>query len=170
MTDGHKPSTAVVLSFCLTEASVYVLVTSVGADCYVCILSHGAIALRCGPRSLPPPKSLPPLPHPVPVLSQFTSSGPALLHTSVDTLHTHQSIHMNTIAVSILLFRHISVKYSNNLKFYQVKKFCQQPMKRHEHAWRPAGLVQSMIIAFLLLDCIPSMTEGSNNFSPNDVN
>lgn len=64
MTDGHKPSTAIVLSSYLTKASVYVLVTSVGADCYVCILSHSAIALRCSPHSLnnQPPKNLPPSP------------------------------------------------------------------------------------------------------------
>lgn len=57
MTDRLKPSTAVVLCRYLAEASVYVLVTSVGADCYVCILSHSAIALRCAPPTLRPPHS-----------------------------------------------------------------------------------------------------------------
>lgn len=47
MTDRHKPSTAVALHCYLAEASVYAPVTSVGAECYVCVLSHGAIALRC---------------------------------------------------------------------------------------------------------------------------
>lgn len=48
MTDWHKPSAAALARY-LTEASVYVLATSVGADCYVCVLSHSAIALRCAP-------------------------------------------------------------------------------------------------------------------------
>lgn len=104
MTDRHRPSAAVVLPRYLAEASVYVLVTSVGADCYVCILSHGAIALRCAPPSpprptthnLPPatPPSFSPAPRLPPVRPPWPGP-PSPLCTPVDT---HPSVFKHTFS------------------------------------------------------------------------
>lgn len=79
MTDRHRPSSVAALSRYLTEASVYVLVTSVGADCYVCILSHSAIALRCA-LPVPSTTNLPPTPFssPAPNYLQSVPNGLAL--------------------------------------------------------------------------------------------
>lgn len=71
----QAPPPAAALPSYLTEASVYVLVTSVGADCYVCILSHGAIALRCGP---PRPLREPTTHQPTPTTPPFLQSCPRL--------------------------------------------------------------------------------------------
>lgn len=116
MTDRHKPSTAVVLSRYLAEASVYVLVTSVGADCYVCILSHSAIALRCAPPPVPRPTTHQPNPITPPFLSPapFTSGSPpnSLAPLRLSALLLTHNPPLRTPFQSELLFllSHINVK------------------------------------------------------------
>lgn len=164
MTDWHRPSTAAALSRYLAEASVYVLVTSVGADCYVCILSHGAIALRC---ALPVPSATnhPPTPFfssPAPNYLQSNPQWPwpslASLPLCLSCWHTYPPLSLQH------LFLHKLKKIWNKYAAIPLNwKTFQQPTKIINTPC-PLVIIPSMIIAFLLLDRVPAMTEAGNHF------